>query len=73
MVNFLSIEDIIQFIVDTIENNKNLFQEIYSVKGVKSGRVIIPCFVKPALQAPYTYCQLLVIGAVSMKNRDIMC
>lgn len=34
--NNMNIEDIIQYIVDTIENNRNIFEDIYNVKSIKS-------------------------------------
>lgn len=38
-IDSMEIEDIIQYIVDTIENNKSVFEELYNVKSIRSGTV----------------------------------
>ena len=39
----LDIDDVIQYIVDTIDSNKDVFQDVFSVKGIKSGTVTPIC------------------------------
>ncbi len=36
----LSVSEIVQYIIDTIQDNKNLFEDVYGVKNIRSGKRI---------------------------------
>ena len=35
----MELEDTVEYIIETIENNKSVFEDIYSMKSVKTGEV----------------------------------